>query len=71
VYAASLVPEKLLFWYRLNPLTSVIDGIRWALLGQGTPPDPMLLIGFLLVLPLLIGGAYYYRRTERSIVDIA
>jgi lipopolysaccharide transport system permease protein len=49
----------------------VIEGIRWALLGVGRPPGIMLLVSFLIVIPILISGAYYFRRTERSIVDIA
>ena len=52
-------------------MVSVVDGFRWALLGSGTPPDRFLAYGFLAAIPLLISGAYVYRRAERSIVDIA
>ena len=71
VYAISVVPAKWLTLYRLNPMTNVIDGFRWALLGVGTPPDRMLLYSTLIVIPFLVSGAYYFRRTERTIVDIA
>lgn len=74
VYASSIVQEKLPWAYpayRLNPMTTVIEGFRWALLGAGTNPWRELLLGFAVVLPLLVTGAYYFRRTERSIVDIA
>lgn len=71
VYATTMVPEKLLFLYRLNPMTTVIEGFRWALLSEGTPSLKMLLISFLTVIPILVSGAYYFRRTERNIVDIA
>ena len=65
------VPEKLMFFYDLNPMTVVIEGFRWSLLGAGRGPDLNLLIAFALVIPVMITGAYHFRRTERSIVDIA
>ena len=71
VYASSLVPAKWQTLYYLNPMAVVVDGFRWALLGAGRPPDLMLLLSFLLVLPFLVSGAYYFRKTERSIVDVA
>jgi lipopolysaccharide transport system permease protein len=71
VYSSSLIPERFRFLYHLNPMTNVVDGTRWALLGVGSPPGIMLLVSFLIVLPLMVAGAYYFRRTERSIVDIA
>lgn len=71
VYAASLVPARWQTLYQLNPMTNVVEGFRWALLGVGHPPDLMLLLTFLIALVVLTGGAYYFRRTERSIVDIA
>ena len=71
VYALSIVPERWQTLYRLNPMTNVIEGFRWALLGTGESPDAMFVVSALLVLPLLITGAFYFRRTERTIVDIA
>lgn len=75
VYSSAMVakhmPEEWMFLYYLNPMTVVIEGVRWALLGVGRGPDIYLLIGFAIVIPLMITGAYYFRRTERSIVDIA
>ena len=70
VYAMSLIPEQWRLLYRLNPMTVVIEGFRWALLGTGQPPDRTSLASALLVLPVLISGAYYFRRTERTIVDV-
>jgi lipopolysaccharide transport system permease protein len=71
VYAVSVIPDNLLTLYRLNPMVNVVEGFRWAVLGTGEGPSAMLLVGYALVLPLLIGGMYYFRRAERSIVDIA
>ncbi|MCP4398732.1 MAG: ABC transporter permease [bacterium] len=71
VYAMSIIPERWRAVYRINPMTNVIEGFRWALLGSGHAPDIFLLISAVLVAPFLIAGAFYFRRTERTIVDIA
>lgn len=71
VYAMSIIPERWQPLYRLNPMTTVIEGFRWALLGSGSPPDKFLLFSVMLTAPLLICGAYYFRRAERTIVDVA
>jgi lipopolysaccharide transport system permease protein len=68
-YSASLVPAQWLWLYNLNPMTVVVEGFRWALLGTGRAPIPTdLLVAGVMVL-LMITGAYYFRRTERTIVD--
>ena len=71
VYASSLIPEHWRSLYYINPLANVIDGARWCLLGMEAPSWGMVGIGYLVALPLLILGAYHFRRTERNIVDIA
>ncbi len=71
VYAISIIPERWRTLYRLNPLTGVIEGFRWALLGVGQPPGWPFLVSLLWVAPLLVFGAFYFRRTERNIVDVA
>lgn len=70
VYSATLVPAQWQTLYRLNPMTTVVDGFRWALLGIGSPPDATALIAAGLVVVLLVTGAFYFRRTERTIVDV-
>lgn len=71
VYASSVIPAQWQFVYRLNPMTTVVEGFRWALLGQGTLQWLPSLISFAIVLVLLVTGAYVFRRTERTIVDVA
>ena len=71
VYATSMIPVRWQILYRLNPMTNVVEGFRWALCGAGDPSFKMLGISFLVVTPILISGAYYFRKTERSIVDVA
>lgn len=70
IYPISLVPEPLQLVYQLNPMTGVIQGFRWALLGSGEAPGSMFFLSIGIILLLLISGAYVFRRTERTIVDI-
>lgn len=70
IYSASLVPQPLQFLYQLNPMTGVIQGFRWALLGSGDVPGVMFFVSVGIIVLGLISGAYVFRRTERTIVDI-
>jgi len=70
IYPASLVPAPLQFFYQLNPMTGVIEGFRWALLGSGNAPGIMFFINTVIVVSGLISGAFVFRRTERTIVDV-
>ena len=70
VYPASLVPERFRFIYHLNPMASVIEGFRWALLGNTDPPGIAFAAAVVITLLGLLSGAYVFRRTERTIVDI-
>jgi lipopolysaccharide transport system permease protein len=69
VYPASMVPEQLRFLYALNPMTGVIEGFRWALLGTN-PPTGMIFISLGVVIVLLISGVFYFRRMEQYFADI-
>jgi lipopolysaccharide transport system permease protein len=70
IYPVSMVPDALKFIYQLNPMTGVIQGFRWCLLGLGEPAGLAFYISILIVIILLISGAYVFRRTERTIVDL-
>ena len=69
-YPSSLLSEPWRTAYGLNPMAGVIEGFRWAVLGTPSGPGPMILISTLVCLALLIGGAYYFRRMERTFADI-
>ena len=69
-YPSSLVPEQWRTLYGLNPMVGVVDGFRWALLGQTTKPDVAVFLSILITGILLLGGLYYFRRMERSFADV-
>jgi lipopolysaccharide transport system permease protein len=55
--------------FALNPMTGVIGGFRWALLGQQFPGSAMWLSSGVVVL-LLVGGLFYFKRMERVFADV-
>lgn len=69
-YPASMVPEKWKIIYALNPMTGVVEGFRWAMLGTQTSSFSMLAVSTGISLVILISGFYYFRRMERQFADM-
>jgi lipopolysaccharide transport system permease protein len=69
-YPSSIVPEKWRPLYGLNPMAGVVEGFRWALLGKSQPPGAMLWVSVAVVIVILFGGLYYFRRMEQQFADI-
>jgi lipopolysaccharide transport system permease protein len=69
-YSSSLLPEKWRVVYALNPMVGVVEGFRWALLGTDTAPGPMVAVSTGVAVVLLVTGALYFRRMERTFADI-
>jgi len=69
VYPASMVPEQWQFIYALNPMSGVIEGFRWALFGTN-PPQAMIFISVCVVVVLLVGGLFYFKRMEQYFADV-
>ncbi len=70
-YPASLIENPTLrAVYGLNPMAGVVEGFRWALLGTDTRPGPMIGASILAAVVLLISGAFYFRRMEKTFADI-
>jgi len=68
-YSASMIPEKWQLLYALNPMAGVVEGFRWALLGAGSAPSPMIAVSASIAVILMISGLYYFRRMERNFAD--
>ena len=69
-YPSSLLSEPWRTLYGLNPMVGVVEGFRWALLGTDTAPRLIIVASSLVALALLIGGAFYFRRMEKTFADI-
>jgi len=69
-YPTSIVPVSWRPLYGLNPMVSVVEGFRWALLGSSTAPGLVVGASTLAALILLITGAFYFRRMESTFADV-
>lgn len=74
-YSSSLIREKFgdaaFLLYSLNPMVGVIDGFRWAILGDHSQVYlPGFLLSVTLAIALLVVGIWYFRKTERTFADV-
>lgn len=69
-YPTSLVPEPWRVVFGLNPMASVVDGFRWALLGAPPAPASMFLVSATVTVIVLGAGVLYFRQVERTFADI-
>lgn len=69
-YPSSLLHGVWRTLYALNPMVGVVEGFRWALLGTNTAPGPMIAASSLASVLILVGGAFYFRRMEKTFADV-
>jgi lipopolysaccharide transport system permease protein len=69
-YPSTLLSEPWRTLYALNPMVGVVEGFRWALLGTDTRPGTMILVSCLMAVAILIAGAFYFRRMEKTFADV-
>jgi lipopolysaccharide transport system permease protein len=69
VYSSTEVSDKWRLLYALNPMTGVVEGFRWALIGTKATPGPVLAVSIIVALGLLISGLFYFRNMERTFAD--
>lgn len=69
VYSSSEVTGSLRLLYMLNPMTGVVEGFRWALLGTQFSAGPWLLLSVFVSFITLVSGWVYFRQMERTFAD--
>jgi len=69
-YSSSLLPQPWRTLYGLNPMVGVVEGFRWALLGTETAPGPVIIVSALVAVGLMVSGAFYFRRVEKTFADV-
>jgi homopolymeric O-antigen transport system permease protein len=69
-YPSTLLAEPWRTLYGINPMVGVVEGFRWALLGTNTAPGLILIVSSAASLVILIGGAFYFRRMEKTFADV-
>lgn len=70
IYSSTSVTKP---WKRMlmgiNPMSGVVEGFRWCMLGRPTP-GPMLAVSAASIVLLLVGGLFYFRRMEKTFADL-
>jgi lipopolysaccharide transport system permease protein len=69
IYTTTLIPKQWQALYALNPMTGVLDGFRWALIG-GPRPDAVILLSALVSLLVFFSALIYFRHTEQTFADV-
>lgn len=69
-YGIENIPPQLTWIFYLNPMTWIIQGFRWSLLGVGEMNWQKVLITGLFSAVVLLTGLFYFRRMESEFADI-
>jgi len=70
-FSSSVVPEKWRLLYSLNPMVGVIEGFRWAILGENIEYYiPGFTLSICIVILIFTGGMWFFRKTEKTFADI-
>jgi lipopolysaccharide transport system permease protein len=70
IYPTSLLPEAYRALLALNPLTAVIELFRYSLVPTQEIHVNAIVVSIAVLLVILPGGIWYFRRAERSFADI-
>jgi lipopolysaccharide transport system permease protein len=71
-----LLPEQIgiegvwSYVYAINPMASVIEGVRWSLFGATYPGTPEIAISVASTILLLAVGLRYFQKTEQTFADV-
>lgn len=70
-FSSNVIPEKWRLLYSINPMVGVIDGFRWAILGENVTLNVQ---GFFvstgISFLIFFLGLRYFRKTEKSFADV-
>lgn len=69
-YSTSIVPVRYRALLGINPMTSVVEGFRWAFIGGPAPWSHSFLASLVMVGVLLVTGVLFFRRQEKTFADL-
>jgi lipopolysaccharide transport system permease protein len=70
IYSVLLIPSQWRLFLALNPLTGVVYGVRWSLFRDVPLSLSIVGVSAAISILLLVTGALYFRRVERTFVDL-
>ena len=72
-YSIESIPERaagLKWFFYLNPLTGLLEGFRWSVLGAGQPDVRLIAVSVTVTVVLLVLGVYTFKRMEKQFADV-
>jgi lipopolysaccharide transport system permease protein len=69
-YSVSNQPKTIQLLYNINPLSSILEGLRWSLIGTEAPMWGAAIYAAVMSISLLIVGAFVFKRMERKFADV-
>lgn len=69
LYPISRVPVKLRWLLSLNPMSGMVEGFRYSLLG-GSLQWSLVIVAFASAIALFVAGLFYIRRMENTFADV-
>jgi lipopolysaccharide transport system permease protein len=69
-YSLEAVPQDLRWLFNLNPLSWLLEGYRWSLLGQSAPEWWQVIALVVVSLVVAFGGLMIFQRLERAFADV-
>jgi lipopolysaccharide transport system permease protein len=70
IYPGSLITGTWQYVYALNPMVTVVEGVRWAVLGSDAPSWAAAGISTGSAVVLAVTALLYFRRTEQFFADV-
>src|SRR5438067_9401081 len=70
VYPTSMVSPRWQALFALNPVVGFVEGFRWCVLGRSALNPTIFWVTVAMSLFILVSGAFFFRRVERSFADI-
>jgi lipopolysaccharide transport system permease protein len=64
------VPEGLQLFFFLNPLTGLLEGFRWAIVGSGAVSGTAIAYSVVVAALAFVLGAFEFKRMERTFADV-
>jgi lipopolysaccharide transport system permease protein len=69
-YATRFIPEKYQLLYHLNPMVSLVEGVRWSILPESPAPDlGYLLMNVATILVAMAVSLFIYQKLESVVID--
>jgi lipopolysaccharide transport system permease protein len=69
-YPSSMLHQPWRTVFAINPMVGAVEGVRWAVFAGTAPPIAQIVVSFSTAAVVLVSGALYFRRMERTFADV-